>query len=282
MIVLAKKKLPFPPFSVLISIYPSASPLFLSQALESIVNQTVKPSEIVLVEDGTVGERLEEVVEKYQMNFNGNFKIIKLKRNGGLGRAMQIGTKHVSTSWIARMDADDICVPNRFELQLKRIESDPELAIVGGQIDEFTDSPNQITGHRIVPRGNSEIINFIKYRCPFNHPTVMINKDKLQRVGGYLPYGTYEDYYLWSRFIAAGYQTDNLSEVLVHMRVNDALYGRRGQYKNLRYIFKLRRFMYKQQLTNGYELIAGLFLDTINVIIPRWLRKNIYKKVLRK
>lgn len=280
--MLTETKSVFPPFSVLISIYPGASPLFLSQALESIERQTVLPFEVILVEDGVVEEKLQEVVEKYQVNSRSNFKVIKIKHNSGLGRAMEIGTRYVSTEWIARMDADDICVPNRFELQLKRIKRNPNLAIIGGQIDEFIDSPSQIIGRRLVPMDSSEITNFLKYRCPFNHPTVMINKDKLLHVGGYLPYGTYEDYYLWSRFIAAGYQLGNLPDVLVHMRVNDALYGRRGQYKNLRYIFKLRWFMYQQHLTNKCELTAGLLLDTINVVIPRWLRKSIYRRALRK
>lgn len=122
----------YPSFSVLMSVYKKDNPKYLDLALNSIELQTVKPSEIILVEDGPVSEELQFVVDKHISQSNVNFKSVKLKKNHGLGEALRIGTNYVSTNWIARMDSDDVSVPKRFEMQLNEIIKNPELAVIGG------------------------------------------------------------------------------------------------------------------------------------------------------
>lgn len=223
----------YPDFSVLMSVYKKEKPHFLDQALNSIENQTVVPTEIVLVEDGPISKGLGKIIEEHRTNFVNNFKVIKSIRNQGLWAALRLGTEFVSTNWIVRMDSDDLSVHNRFELQLKEIIKEPKLAVVGGQIQEFSGNPSNIIGYRKVPTTESLLRQFIKWRSPFNHPSVMLNKSILQKVGGYTPYGNLEDYYLWARIIVQKYPVKNIDQILLKMRVDEGMYQRRGKIYNI-------------------------------------------------
>lgn len=193
---------------------------------------------------------------------------------------MQIGTEYVSNNWIARMDSDDISVPNRFEKQLNEIKKKPNLAIVGGQVSEFVGNVNNIVGYRKVPINNDSIKRFVKWRSPFNHPTVMINKKKLKEVGGYRSFGNVEDYYLWVRFIIEKFEVCNLAEVLTLMRVDEGLYSRRGNTKNLVFFYKLRKIMKKNKIISYKEEVLGNILITANILLPETLRKFFYQYFL--
>lgn len=269
-------------FSVLMSVYKKEKPQFLDQALSSIENQTVIPAEIILVEDGGIPIALQKVVDKHRIIFTNDFKVVKSVYNQGLGASLRLGTKFVSTNWIARMDSDDISVPNRFELQLNEIMKNPNLAVVGGQIQEFAGDPSNIIGYRRVPDSESVLRSFMKWRSPFNHPSVMLNKVILQKVGGYVPYGNLEDYYLWARIIVNNYHVKNINQILVKMRVDEGMYQRRGKLSNIRYFYRLRNYLYKHNLLDWREKILGDLIMTMNILIPGWLRKYIYQHVLHK
>lgn len=272
----------YPDFSVLMSVYKKENPQFLNQALNSIENQTIIPTEIVLVEDGPVSNELEKVIEEHHIKFVNKFKVVKLGHNQGLGAALRLGTKYVSTNWIARMDSDDISVHNRFELQLKEIIKNPDLAVIGGQIEEFAGKVSNVVGYRKVPTSENLLLQFIKWRSPFNHPTVMLNKLILQKVGGYIPYGNLEDYYLWARIMAQNFHVINISRILVNMRVDQGMYSRRGKLSNLKYFYQLREFLYKNKFLSLREKITGNWLMTLNIVMPASIRKLIYQHVLHK
>lgn len=272
----------YPKFSVLMSVYRKENPQYLDFALKSIEHQTVKPSEIILVEDGPVTDDLQKIIEVHQKEFGAGFKIIMSKINRGLGNALRLGTDYVSTDWIARMDSDDFSVPDRFEKQLQLVASNPELAVVGGQIKEFSSNIHNIVGTRRVPTSADLICNFIKWRSPFNHPTVMINKTKLLQVGGYIKYGKLEDYYLWARIISHGFEVANLPDFLLYMRVDNGMYKRRGSYENLRYIYRLRRYLYKSRLIKKNEEVLGDLIMLVNLMMPSWIRKTLYQSILHK
>ncbi|MGZ9850998.1 glycosyltransferase [Limosilactobacillus ingluviei] len=272
----------FPAFSVLMSVYKDEKPAFLDEALSSIENQTVIPDEIVVVEDGKLTTELEEVLLDHQQRFSGIFKIIRKEKNEGLGLALRTGMKSVSTNWIARMDTDDISVPNRFELQLSEIIQDKKIAVIGGQIDEFENGVNDVVGSRDVPCSYSEIRDFIKWRNPFNHPTVMFNKKAVENVGGYTKCHLLEDYNLWARLVVNGYYLKNSTEILVHMRVGNGLYKRRGDIKSLQDLYRLRFYLYRNNIITKCEQIIGDVIASMNVLLPEFLRKIIYKKILHK
>lgn len=269
------------PFSVLMSIWRGGSAQYLDESLASIANSTVLPTEIILVKDGLLNTDLNKTITKWQLRLGRCFNVISIKKHRGLGAALRIGSYHVTTHWIARMDADDICLPNRFEKQLNTLVRQPELAVLGGQVDEFITDPLHALHQRNVPTTMNNIIKFNKLRCPFNHPTVIINKEALMDVGGYQSFGSWEDYYLWERILAAGYRVKNLSDVLVHMRVSEDLYERRGQMSNVPYIVKLQKYMYQHNLINKRELAATTVIKIINACAPVSLRKWVYQHYLR-
>lgn len=272
----------YPPFSVLLSVYKKENPEFLDKALLSIENQTVLPKEIVLVEDGVLTSELEKVISEHKKRNIVSYIIVTTAQNNGLAAALRLGTKYVSTEWIARMDSDDYSVEDRFEKQLDVIKNDPDLVVVGGQIKEFARDIRNIVGNRIVPTTEHEIQKFIKWRNPFNHPTIMIRKDVLENVGGYLPFGNLEDYYLWARVISAKYRTINIPDILVYMRVDEGMYNRRGKLSNIVYFYKLRRFLRKKKMLTFPEQIFGDFVMTLNIILPGSLRKLVYQKIVHR
>lgn len=272
----------FPDFSVLMSVYKKENPKFLDEALRSIEKQTILPKEIILVEDGAIPKKLEKIIKKHQQLFTNSFKIIRSPYNRGLGNALRLGTNYITTNWIARMDSDDISVPKRFEIQLKEIVKNPKLAVIGGQAQEFAGKPSNVVGYRRVPTKRAELRRFIKWRNPFNHPSVMINKLILQEVGGYVPYGNLEDYYLWARVIARNFNVSNSNQTLVMMRVDAGLYKRRGYLSNIKYFYKLHKFLYMHNLINKPSWFLGDLLEIVNILMPRVIRKLLYNQILHR
>ena len=171
-------------FSVLMSSYVRDNPDELRLAFKSIWDdQTVKPSEIVIVKDGPLTPELDAVIEEYSQN--APVKIVPLAENGGLGKALAIGLTHCSCDYVARMDSDDISVPDRFEKQCSYIAAHPDVAICGGVILEFKKDLNEIIGKRELPLSDKEIKSFVRSRNPFNHMTVFFNKNEILRAGNY-------------------------------------------------------------------------------------------------
>ena len=157
------------------SVYKNENPEYLDIALKSVEAQTVKPNEIIVVEDGPISRELKKVILKHKLIFGSSFKDVESTKNKGLGAALRLGTKYVSTNWIARMDSDDYSMPNRFEKQLNAIIDNPDLAVIGGQVSEFSSTIKNIVGRRTVPTTEKNIKQFVKWRSPFNHPTVFLN-----------------------------------------------------------------------------------------------------------
>ena len=110
------------------------------------------------------------------------------------------------------MDSDDISRPDRCERQLAVFAAHPAYSIVSGIVEEFSDTPDNISVRRVVPEEQSEIIAFAKKRNPFNHPCVMYKKSAVEAAGGYQDFYLLEDYYLWIRMLQNGFQGYNLQE----------------------------------------------------------------------
>ena len=269
-------------FTVLMSVYYKEKPEYLQLALESVINQTVKPNEIVLVEDGKLTNELQAVITEYLQKYPAIFKTYALKQNQGLGKALNFGMQKCSYELIARMDTDDIAEPNRFELQIKEFEQNKELMLCGGQIAEFADNPAEITGYRKVPLKHNEILNFAKKRNPFNHITVMFKKQAVQNVGGYMDMPYFEDYWLWVRMLKAGYKAKNVDKVLVKVRAGQDMIARRGGLNYAKCIIRFERALHKIGIINIAEMIGYITLRCIVSIMPEGLRLWIYRWKLRK
>ena len=214
--------------SLLMSVYIKENPEYFRQSLKSALGQTVKAKEIVLILDGPITTELQEVIIDFKKDNLEVLKVVPLDNNVGLGKALAIGVEVCKYDLVARMDTDDIMLPSRIEKQYSEFTKDPNLTIVGSNIDEFYDSPKSIVGRRIVPETNREIREFSKKRNPFNHMTVMFKKKAVLDVGNYQPMMGFEDYYLWVRLLKAGYKGKNIQESLVYARTGEGMYARRG------------------------------------------------------
>ena len=217
--------------SVLISIYFKENPTFLRESLESILNQTYMPEEILIVKDGLLTKELDNIIDEYKLKYPEIFTILALEENKGLGIALCEGVKLCRNNIIARMDGDDICRSDRFEKQIKYLLNNPEVDIVGSYISEFEGNIDNIISTRRVPISNLEIRNYVKKRNPFNHMTVMFKKEAIINAGNYKDFKWNEDYYLWARIIKNGATCYNLPEYLVYARTGDAMFERRGGYE---------------------------------------------------
>jgi len=263
------------------SIYEKENPAHLRESLNSIINQTLKPSEIVLVKDGPVGDWLDEVIDNFDFNNKELLKIISLAKNVGLGNALNIGLLNCSNELVARMDSDDICLPNRFELQVQEFMQDSKLVICSGYILEFEDNVNNILGTKKVPIANSEILKYSKYRNPFNHMAIMYKKSKVIEVGNYIDVSLAEDYYLWVRMLSKGYKAINIDKPLVYARAGKTMIKRRGGLAYAKKIVNLQKLFYKMNYISYFQFIMNCTIRIIISIIPSGLRKTFYKNILR-
>lgn len=270
-------------FSVITSVYHNDTPDFVRIALDSmLVHQTLKPSEVVLVRDGVVPDNLEALIAEYETMYHDIVHVIRLEKNGGLGKAMKLGVEVAQNDIIARMDSDDICSPNRFELQLKYLELHPNVDIIGGQMTEFIDTPDNIIGKRIVPCDNEDIYDFMKNRCALNHVTVMFRKEAVLKVGNYQDWFWNEDYYLWVRMMIAKCKFANVPNVLVNVRSGADQYARRGgrkYYESEKGIKKLQ--LENKMITKKEYLYFVSQRYILQILMPNWLRGWFFRKLAR-
>ena len=203
------------PFSVLLPTYAGDEPDGLRRALDSVFEQTVEPDEVLVVEDGPLTAELESVLDEAGVEHPDQLVRTSLSSNRGLGAALSHGVEACSHDLIARMDADDVAVPGRFERQLEYLAENPEVDVLGGYIGEFSEDPERIETVREVPTTPTEVRSSARFRCPLNHPTVMFRRSAVLDAGNYRPLRSMQDYDLWMRMIASGYTLANVSRVLV-------------------------------------------------------------------
>ena len=242
-----------------------------SQAVNSVLNQTVQPDEIVLVVDGPVPEDLDRMICEYESN--PIFHVIRFKENKGHGEARRAGLSQCKNELVAIMDADDICVKGRFEKQLNVFEKHQDIDVVGGQITEFIGVPNNIVGRRIVPLDNLEIKEYMKKRCPMNLMTVMFKKSSVEKAGGFMDWYCDEDYYLWVRMALVGMKFANINDVLVNVRVGDDMYNRRGGIKYFKSERKLQKYMLDNKVITRRTYLNNVMKRLIvQVLLPNRIR----------
>lgn len=278
-------------FSVSMCVYGKDNPDYFDAAIESVVNQTQKPKEIVITVDGPIPDTLERIIGKYQNEMlvpDIDIKIIRLEKNMGHGEARRICFENCSCDLVALMDADDLSVSTRFEKQLSFLDKNPDISVVGGIITEFITADNptdrsRTAGTRIVPEKDEEIKQYMKKRCPMNQVTVMFKKKDVAEVGGYLDWYCEEDYYLWIRLALAEKKFGNLPEILVDVRVGEEMYQRRGGWRYFKSEAGIQNFMrQKGMIRYSRYLINVSERFIIQVLLPNWIRGWVFKRLARR
>ena len=267
-------------FSVLMSLYIKEKPQYVEECFQSLLRQTVKADEWLVVEDGPLTPELYAVLDKYQQEYPGLIKRLPFAENRGLGLALQSGVPECTYDLIARMDTDDICREDRFEKQLAEFEKDPDLDIIGSNIDEFEDTPDTLVANRTVPLTDAEIKKYQKKRDGFNHMTVMYKKKAVLDAGNYQSCPLMEDTYLWVRMMKNGVKCKNIGEPLVYARIGKDMFNRRGGWA----YFKKYKAAFKKVYETGYiswfDYASVIIIQFCVALVPQKLRGWIFKKML--
>ena len=229
------------PFSLLVSVYDGDRPGYIRRALRSAVDeQTVHPDEVVIVRDGPVRRELAACLDELRANSPVPVTFVPLPHNGGLGPALDHG---LAASWfdvIARMDADDVAMPHRFEVELPLIQN---ADIVGAGLLEFVDDTDHIVGQRVPPTDPGQI----------------------QR---------------YARMLGNDVRAVNVAEPLVFYRVGATAFKRRGGTQLLRSELRLQREFRQLGFTSPAEYVRNVLVRGGYRLIPWWCRRAVYRPIV--
>ena len=268
-------------FSVLISVYSKEKPDYLNTALNSIVRQSLIPGEIVVVKDGELTPELDQVIDAFCFEDNTNVKVLSLKENVGLGKALELGLLETSFDIVARMDSDDISYENRFELQYKFLSDNRHIDIVGSNIDEFHKDFKVVDNRRLVPENHDEIAQRMKWINGMNHVTVMFRKKAIIDSGNYSPFNGFEDYHLWIRMILNHKRFYNIQKSLVAVRIGNDMIGRRKGWSYFKNEWEFIRFLKHKNYISFIEMTLSGGSKFLVRLSPRLVILFFYKYVLR-
>ena len=264
--------------SVLMSVYRSDKGEYLDRSLQSVWDdQTRKPEQIVLIEDGAIPEELELIIDNFQLRVNASgvakMVVVKLPVNGGLTKALNAGIKHVTGDLIARMDSDDISAPQRFELQEKFLLENPEIDILGGSMQEFDDE-HECLNVRHYPLTHEDACKYIVKACPLAHPAVMMRRRIFDEGLHYDErYRMSQDIKLWYDAILAGYRMANLQEIVLFFRQQGDVFRRRSRVKAWN---EFKIYM------NGIYRMHGLFTLAYRYPIARYVFRNLPPSLVKR
>jgi len=265
--------------SVLMSVYGKEQASNLCQCLDSLANQTLPAQEVVIVEDGPLGEPLLATIQAYRRLLP--IVSLRLPINVGLGAALRAGLFACRGEYVARMDSDDICVPERFMQQMRFLEAHPEVDVVGGAIAEFKQDASAPKAIRLLPSAAAGIRRLARSRTPMNHVTVVFRKASVIRAGSYEPFRGFEDYHLWARMLTLGYHLHNLEDILVNVRCGNGMASRRGGWSYLKSEIAFQTFLRRMGLLDLAGSCWNIALRGPVRIVPNIVREFLYRSLLR-
>lgn len=272
-------------FTVLLSIYIKEKPDYFNQALISIWDiQTLKPNEIVLVKDGPLTKELEDSIATWQIKLGDVLKIVSLDKNVGLGAALNAGLAHCSYNLVARMDTDDMSLPERFEKQIDYLKEHPHVDVLGSGMEEFNREPGDLRSYRILPIRGKKLLTYAKFRSPVNHPTVFFKKEIVLANGGYRSdILLFEDFALFIKLIKNKACFENMEDILLNFRVGDgiATIKRRSGWHYVKSELKFIKFALSIRYLNYYEAIISMVTKIPLRLLPPKFILFIYNKLLR-
>lgn len=267
------------PFSVLLPVYAGDTGAHLARAFASVtVEQEREPDEVVIVRDGPVPPDVATVLDEIVRTSPVSVQLVELPENVGLAAALTAGLDAARNDVVARQDADDVSLPERFARQLPEIERG--LDLVGSGLYEFADDEDEVLGRRTPPVGEAEIQRYARFHQPFNHPTVVYRRRAVRRAGGYSRVGLFEDYWLFARMLTAGAKVGNLPDPLVKYRVGAGAYRRRGGLRQLVAEVRLQGLLHRLGFTDRSQLLRNVVVRGGYRLLPEAVRRTSYRRIL--
>ena len=261
------------------SIYHKEKAEYFNKAMQSIWDeQTIKPNEIVLVQDGKLTEELYSSIKYWQEKLGNTFKTIPLEKNVGLGDALNTGLKECSYELIARMDTDDISTPQRFEKQIDFLEKNKNIDVVGTYIREIDENENVVKELVKFPLTHEELKTFFSKRDPLAHPTTMFRKSYFEKAGSYRSdLHLAEDTLLWYYGFINDCKFANIDYIGLNFRRTTDFYKRRGDIKKSIGLLKYRLLNINRKLNYGIKADLYAIAYFMISISPSFIKKLVYK-----
>ena len=262
-------------FSVLLAVHKSDKIDYIKKAFVSLFEQTLKPSEIIIVADGPIPTETHLLIEKLKNIFVVQF--IPLQKSLGLGGSLRIGLSASRYSLVARFDLDDICELDRFEKQVNYLNLHPNIDICGSYATLINETDAVIDKLKM-PVEHIRIRQLI-WSCPIIHPSVMFRKEKILEIGNYKRLSVksfHEDYELWIRSIQKGLKIYNIPDPLIKYRITETKRKKRNKISNgLRIIYYGLFAWYKY---DGRLLsLMALIYPVIRPLLPKFINEFIYR-----
>ena len=268
-------------YSVIMSVYDKVNPKFLKQSIMSILNQTYKTNEFIIIKDGKLTSEQENVISKIVRKNKKIFKIHEFDENKGAGVAYNMGIDMCTNKWAAIMDSDDIALETKFEKQMDYLSKHDDIDAIGTNAVEFLGDVDNIVSTRIMPENNEDIIKFGHGRCPMIQPTVIFNVESVKKAGSYQHSPLTEDFDLYIRMIMNNCKFYTYQEILYYIRTSDDFFKRRGGIKYLKPILGFKYKYYKKGYFSFKQFLKTAVSSTIVALMPNKIRTKIYKKFLR-
>lgn len=272
--------------TVLIPVYAGANAVEFDRTLTSLWSQTSPAEQVLVVKDGPLTAELEEVLDRHRRP---ELITYSLPHNQGAGPALQAGLETITTTYVARIDADDIAFPERLDVQRRFLDAHPDVAVLGTAVQEFDDATLRETGDldraltkvRSLPETHDEIARYAMINTPVNHPSVMARTEALDSSGGYRSVHHMEDYDLWARMLAAGHRFHNLPEPLTYFRTSASQFERRtqGMWRAER---QMQRNLVSYGLISRPRAVFNLVARTAYRLLPTGLLTRVYGALFHK
>ena len=270
-------------YSILMSVYHGDNPEYLKQAISSMIFQTIPSDDFVIVEDGPLNDALYKVLGEFSYAYPEIIRRIKNTENKGLAYSLNKGLEKCKNRLVARMDADDISDSRRCEKQLRMFCEDSNLVIVGTAMAEFMDSCEKIKSVKLMPELSSDIVMYAKRRSPFNHPSVMYDKEIiLNKFNGYnIENKRAEDFELFTSIVFNGYKCANINEFLLFYRTDSAQIKRRFSVTSFKGVIHTEFKNFKNKFVGVKDLLYVFCAQTFGLICPDVLLQYLMKKYFR-
>jgi glycosyltransferase involved in cell wall biosynthesis len=245
-----------------------------SQAIGSVLRQSMDNLELLILDDSTKSETI-EAIDRLAAE-DGRVRVVRQEGRMGFVRALNTGLEMARGRYIARIDGDDIMMPERLEHQVAWMNDNPDVSVVGGAMD-IIDGEGSVTGHRDYPAGGAKAWMFSVFRSPLAHPTVMMRREIVDAGIRYdAKFTKAEDLELWLRLMRKGYKLSNMPETLLRFRVVGNLAEKRDR-KQFGYNNMARRknFSWRRPVWS----IASVMVSGIYTLLPKWFVATVYEKM---
>ncbi|MBE8183051.1 MAG: glycosyltransferase [Candidatus Portiera sp.] len=266
--------------SLLVTIFKGSNIVWLNECLASVYCQREYIDEVIIVADGELNPELESAIASWQGKWKIN--LARLGKNCGPGGASQYGLLQCNNEWVARLDADDIAMSNRFKRQVKFLQENPDVDVLGGYMPEFQGKIEGILAVNYVPLVHKDIAKLLTLRSPLVNSSSVFRVKKALAAGGYKSLMSHEDHLLWMALLKHGAKFANIPYLVGYYRASPEYYKRRRGWQVISTEFAFQRIALQYNYISRFQFWRNLILRIPPRFLPAFLLEKFYNLFLRK